>query len=66
MSTKSAAPQKKIDAAVRILQKNTTDVRVPQPMILAGFAKPDVVNKIVHQRVRHCLQQKQRVILTSN
>ena len=65
MSTKSAAPQKKIDAAVRILQ-NTTDVRVPQPMILAGFSKPDVVNKIVHQRVRHCLQQKQRVILTSN
>jgi hypothetical protein len=58
MSTNSAAHQKKVESAVRILQ-NTTGVRVPQAMILAGFLKSDVTSKTVRQLVRHSHQQKQ-------
>ena len=35
-------------------------------MTLARFSKPDIANKIVRQQVRRCLQQKQRIVLTSN
>ncbi len=46
MLKNSAVHQKKVDAAVRILQ-NTTGVRIPQAMILAGFLKADTAIKIV-------------------
>jgi hypothetical protein len=58
ISKKSAAYQKKAKDAVRILEK-TTGISVPQAMILAGFLKSDAANKIVHQVVRRCHQQKQ-------
>jgi hypothetical protein len=58
MSKNSAAHQKKVKSALPVLQ-NTTDVRVPQAMILAGFSKSDVASETVHQAVRHHLQQKQ-------
>jgi hypothetical protein len=56
MSTISAARQKRIDAAVCILN-TTTGLRVPQAMILAGFSKSDTANKIVRQAVRRRKQQ---------
>jgi hypothetical protein len=56
MSTNSAAHQKKVDAAVRILETNT-GLRVPQAMILAGFLKSDAANKIVRQAVWRRKQQ---------
>ena len=56
MLKKSAAHQKKVDSAVRILQ-TTTGVNVPWAMILAGFSKSDSASKIVRQQVRHCLAQ---------
>jgi hypothetical protein len=58
MSKKSAACQKKVESAMRTL-KNTTGVRIPQAMILAGFSKSDVASNTTHQAVRHRLQQKQ-------
>ena len=51
MPKNSAAQEKKVVTAVRLLQ-TTTGVRVPQAMILAGFAKKDVANEIVRQMVR--------------
>ena len=51
MPKNSAAHEKKVDAAVWLLQ-TTTGVRVPQVMILAGFSKKDVANEIVRQMVR--------------
>jgi hypothetical protein len=77
MSTNSAACQKKVDAAVRIL-KTITGLRIQQAMILAGFLKSDAVNEIVRQVVRCCKQQLEsnaghsqpspnnRVVLISN
>jgi hypothetical protein len=56
MLRKSAAHQKKVDSAVRILQ-TTTGVKVPGAMILTGFSKSDSASKIVHQQVQHCLAQ---------
>jgi hypothetical protein len=56
MIRKSAAYQKKVDSAVRILQ-TITGVKVPGDMILAGFSKSDSASKIVHQQVRYCLAQ---------
>ena len=56
MPKNSAAHEKKVDAAVRLLQ-TTTGVRVPQVMILAGFSKKDVANAIVRQMVRRRYQQ---------
>jgi hypothetical protein len=56
MPKNSAAHEKKVDAAVRLLQ-TTTGVRVPQVMILAGFSKKDVANKIVRQMVGRRYQQ---------
>ena len=51
MLRKSAANQKnKVNSAVRVLQ-TTTDVKVPWAMILAGFSKSDIANKIVRQQV---------------
>ena len=52
MPKKSAAQQKKVDAAVRILV-TTTGVKVPQAMILAGFSKQDIANKTI-RRMIHC------------
>ena len=40
----SAAHEKKVNTAVRLLQ-TTTGVKVPQAMILAGFPKKDVAMK---------------------
>ena len=51
MLRKRAAHQKKVDSAVRVLQ-TTTGVSVPMAMILAGFSKSDIADKIVHQQVR--------------
>ena len=52
MLRKSAAHQKKVDSAVRVLQ-TTTGVKVLWAMILAvaGFLKSDSANEIVHQQV---------------
>jgi hypothetical protein len=51
MLRKSAAHQKKVDLAVRVLQ-TTTGVKVPLAMILAEFSKSDSANEIVRQQVR--------------
>jgi hypothetical protein len=56
MSKNSAAHQKKIDTAARILQ-TTNGLRVPQAMIQAGFSKSDTSNEIVRQAVRRRHQQ---------
>jgi hypothetical protein len=44
MLRKSAAHQKKVNSAVRVLQ-TTTGVKVPLAMILAGFSKSDIKTK---------------------
>ncbi len=65
MPKKSAAHQKKVDEAVRILN-TTTGVIVPQAMILAGFPKKDIANETVHRMIRRhleALQGKQRPLL---
>ena len=49
-----AAHQKKVALAVRVLQ-TTTGVN-PMAMILAGFLKSIIADKIVHQQVRRCLE----------
>ena len=49
MLRKSAAHQKKVDSAVRVLQ-TTTGVKVPWAMILAGFSKSDSADEIVCQQ----------------
>jgi hypothetical protein len=55
MLRKRAAHQKKVDSAVRVLQ-TTTGVNVPMAiMILAGFSKSDIADKIVRQQVRRRL-----------
>jgi hypothetical protein len=54
---KNSAPQeKKVNAAVRFLQ-TTTGVKVPQAMIVAGFLKEDIANKIMRQMIRRRYQQ---------
>ena len=58
MLKKSAAQQKKVDAAMRILV-TTTGVKVPQAMILAGFSKQDIVNKTIRQMIHRCFKAKQ-------
>jgi hypothetical protein len=50
MLRKIAAHQKKVALAVRVLQ-TTTGVNVPMVMILAGFSKSDIADKIVRQQV---------------
>ena len=54
MLRKSAAHQKKVDSAVRVLQ-TTTGVKVPWAMILAGFSKSDSADKIMHQQAQRRL-----------
>jgi hypothetical protein len=54
MLRKSAAHQKKVDLAIRVLQ-TTTGVKVLWAMILAGFSNSDSANKIVRQQVRRRL-----------
>ena len=58
MPKKSATHQKKVDAAVRILD-TTTGVNVPQAMILAGFLKQDITNQTVRRMTRCHLKAKQ-------
>ena len=72
MPKKSAAHQKKVDEAVRILN-TTTGVIVPQAMILAGFPKKDIANETVRRMIRRrleALEAKQRplmvVVVTNN
>ena len=55
MPKKSAAHQKKVDEAVRILN-TTTGVIVPQAMILAGFPKKDITNETVRRMIRRRLE----------
>jgi len=55
MPKKSAAHQKKVDEAVRILN-TTTGVNVPMAMILAGFPKKDIANETVRRMIRCCLE----------
>ena len=55
MPKKSAAHQKKVDEAVRILN-TTTGVIVPQAMILAGFPKKDITNDTVCRIIRRRLE----------
>ncbi len=65
MPKKSAAHQKKVDEAVRILN-TTTGVNAPQAMILAGFPKKDIANETVRRMIRRrleTLQAKQRPLL---
>jgi hypothetical protein len=74
MPKKSAAHQKKVDEAVRILN-TTTGVIVPQAMImiLAGFPKKDIANETVRRMIRRrleALEAKQKpllvVVVTNN
>ena len=72
MPKKSAAHQKKVDEAVRILN-TTTGVIVPQAVILAGFPKKDIANETVCRMIRRrleALEAKQRplmvVVVTNN
>ncbi len=51
MPKKSAAHQKKVDEAVRILN-TTASVNVRQAMILAGFPKKETTNETVHRMIR--------------
>ena len=65
MPKKSAAHQKKVDEAVRILN-TTTGVIVPQAMILAGFPKKDIANETVRRMIHRrlgALEAKQRPLL---
>ncbi len=65
MPKKSAAHQKKVHEAMRILN-TTTGVIVPQAMILAGFPKKDIANETVHRMIRRrleALEAKQRPLL---
>ncbi len=55
MPKKSAAHQKKVDEAVRILN-TTTGVNVRQAMILAGFPKKETTNETVHRMIRRHLE----------
>jgi hypothetical protein len=61
MLRKIAAHQKKVALAVRVLQ-TTTGVNVPMVMILAGFSKSDIADKIVRQQVRRRLAHQREVI----
>ena len=45
MLRKSVAHQKKVDSADRVLE-TTTGVKDPWGMILAGFSKSDIANKV--------------------
>ena len=65
MPKKSAAHQKKVDEAVRILN-TTTGVIVSQAMILAGFPKKDIANETLRRMIRRrleALEAKQRPLL---
>ena len=71
MPKKSAAHQKKVDEAVRILN-TTTGVNVPQAMILAGFTKKDIANETVRRIIRRRLEaleakhMRPRRVVTNN
>ena len=58
MPKNSAAQEKKVKAAVRLLQ-TTTGVKVPQIMILAGFSKKDAADEIMRNVIRRRYKQAQ-------
>jgi hypothetical protein len=64
MPKKSAAHQKKVNAAVRILD-TTTGVNLPQAMILAGFLKQDIANETIHWMIRCHLEARNDTSLLS-
>ncbi len=61
MPKKSAAQQKKVDAAVRILE-TTTGVKDPQAMILAGFLKQDIANETIRRMILRRFKAKQTTL----
>ena len=61
MPKKSAAQQKKVESAVRILE-TTTGVKVPQAMILAGFSKQDIANKTIRRMILRRFKAKQTTL----
>jgi hypothetical protein len=70
MPKKSAAHQKKVNEAVRILN-TTTGVIVPLAMILAGFPKKDIANETIRRMIRRCLEaleakQRPLLVVTNN
>ena len=70
MPKKSAAHQKKVNEAVRILN-TTTGVIVPLAMILAGFPKKDIANETIRRMICRCLEaleakQRPLLVVTNN
>ena len=57
MSMKSAAHQKKVESAVRIL-KTTTGVKVRQAMILANFSKKDIANDSIRRTIQRRIEKQ--------
>ena len=57
MSMKSAAHQKKVESAVRIL-KTTTGVKVRQAMILANFSKKDIANDSIRRTIQRLIEKQ--------
>jgi hypothetical protein len=54
---KSAAHQKKVESAVRIL-KTTTGVKVRQAMILANFSKKDIANDSIRRTIQRRIEKQ--------
>jgi len=57
MSMKSAAHQKKVESAVRILQ-TTTGVKVRLAMILAHFLKKDIANDSIRRVIQRRIEKQ--------
>ena len=57
MSMKSAAHQKKVESAVRILQ-TTTGVKGRQAMILAHFLKKDIANDSIRRVIQRRIEKQ--------
>ena len=57
MSMKSAAHQKKVESAMRILQ-TTTGVKGRQAMILAHFLKKDITNDSIHRAIQRRIEKQ--------
>ncbi len=53
MPKNTAALQKRIQHAVRVLRKNR-NLSVPEAMKMADFLKKDVANKSIHQAIQQC------------
>ena len=57
MSMKSAAHQKKVESAMRILQ-TTTGVKGRQAMILAHFLKKDIANDSIRRVIQRRIEKQ--------